>query len=493
MRTVLSIGVGMRTLKIITLSFILVAAIASTVMIFIVPLVVDHGIRTRLESAGFARASFSVSKVTLDRIELLDVSLQKGLDLGDVVIEAGPYQLWRGDRATVVLRGAAVDLHTQLAMHSSTKPLPFDRIVIEDSHVTADRERISVHGSVDLRGREPAFDLVAEAPLLHLGLVEVVDAAASVRGPLTAIRACATGRVQTAQVDACLALDARQHQSAELSLAAHDARFSATGGGLVRFTNDGVTLENGHIDATVPALAVRGVALQALALHADVTADLGRRSFHVDGAMHAGELAASKVVLHDVSLPVSFDGDLDTLALHSDASLVASAANATITAMGRSLRIDHPVLRGTGTLALSNVQITAGAAESAFEIATTLRGIPLDDVVSMATHDRVRATGLLDGTLAFGIDEHGLSLVDASLAARTAGTLRAKELDGITIASFEVHKRVAAALADFAYTNLTLALDDPSTLRLSLAGRGKRVMQELAVDINVRGLLAQRN
>lgn len=482
----------MRRLQIVALSFVIVAALAWTLMSVVLPIAVDRGIRGRLDRAGFAHASFTLGSVTLDRVELLDVSLQRGLALGDVVIEAGPYQLWRGDLADVVVRGAEIDARTSVATSGTGARLPFARVFIEDSSIVDDTQRIAVRGSIDLRGREPALDLVAHTAALRVGTLLIEDAAATVRGPLAALRACATGRITEMTVDGCLVIDAGE-RTASLEWAAHDSRVAATGGGTLRLAGDTVLLDGGTIDATLAATSAGGVSLDPVALHGVITADLSQQTFTVAGELRSDRIAARGVTLRNVALPIAIDGTVrDGLSLHSKTAWLVAADTATVTAMGRSLTLEHPVLRAIGRSVFGPVQLEAGD-DRPLEIASTLRGVPLDQILAAATRERVRATGVVDGVVVFTVDDTGLSLADATLTTREGGTLRIPDLGAITPARFGVHERVAAALSDFAYSKLTLDVDDPSTLRLSLAGRGKRITQELAVDINVRGLLAQRN
>jgi hypothetical protein len=53
------------------------------------------------------------------------------------------------------------------------------------------------------------------------------------------------------------------------------------------------------------------------------------------------------------------------------------------------------------------------------------------------------------------------------------------------------YRRIVAALADFDYTRLALSIDDDPDLHLTLDGQGRRVAQQLDIDVNVRGLLAR--
>jgi hypothetical protein len=61
----------------------------------------------------------------------------------------------------------------------------------------------------------------------------------------------------------------------------------------------------------------------------------------------------------------------------------------------------------------------------------------------------------------------------------------------VHIPSLEIHRRVVAALADFAYARLTLALAPPGAdpeLRLTLHGRGRVVDQEIDLAIAVHNV-----
>jgi hypothetical protein len=71
-----------------------------------------------------------------------------------------------------------------------------------------------------------------------------------------------------------------------------------------------------------------------------------------------------------------------------------------------------------------------------------------------------------------------LRLTDAAWRDRLAASAWDKDL--------AIHRRVAAALADFAYSRLTLAFGADPTVQLSINGRGKRVAQDLDLVVNVR-------
>jgi len=60
-----------------------------------------------------------------------------------------------------------------------------------------------------------------------------------------------------------------------------------------------------------------------------------------------------------------------------------------------------------------------------------------------------------------------------------------------SIHGVEVHRRIENALSDFAYDRLALVVRAPGSdpdATLVLHGRGKRVAQELAITVNLRGV-----
>lgn len=477
----------MRLLKVILVSLAIIACTLGLAWTLLVPRAIEREARARLRDAGFAHAAFSVGRVALDRVELLDVALADGLNLGDIEIDAGPYALWRGRRADLVLRGPRVDAELLAGAGGTGRPLPFREVVIEDGELVAQGQRIAVRGTIDLRG---SVDLVAAAPEVVLGSVRLTGVAATARGPLTDLRLCATGQLAGASVDACASLDARAEAPvAALTWNARDdaGGWSARGSGRLVRARDSVALEAGVVDAIFthhqPGLAVDGGSV-----HLEVAGDLGTRTYTARGTLTAATLTTESVTLRDARLPLAITGRGATI--ESADELAVSATSADVTALGRALRIDAPLLVARGAGTLGALALAAGDSRDALQLVTRVHGVPLDRVLRAASRDRVHGSGLLDGELVFAVDDGELALVGGGLAARAPGRLVAPALAPPATTDLALYRRIAGALADFAYSRLTVQVVDGPFLQLSLEGRGRRVAQPLAIDVNVRGLLA---
>ena len=438
----------MRAIKYVSITLTALVAIVLVAVQFAAPVLVRHEVRSRLAAAGYRDAHFRVGTIGTDRVELLDVELLRGVALGDVTISS----------REIVLQHPRVDADVALALPHSGKPPAFDRITVEDGIVTRGADRLEVRGTIDLAKK--AYDLRAQAPRLRLGDLVLEDVAAKVHGH----QACATGTVKGARVDACYALDTKL-----LVWNAHavDGQWSARGEGHV----DGTSLD-GHVDVKTPMLDV----------HADVAGSPA--SFTLRGEAVADEVAVRNATVRGASLVFALAGKVADghVALVSAHPLEAAATSVTIA----DVRVDAPIVTAKGHLAFGPLTLDAGG-HDAFEIVAKIHDVPVDRVLAAATRKRVRATGVLDGSLVF--DDRG-TLVGGGLAAREPGTLAVAELAAVKPDA--PHKRIAAALADFQYTRLALTVANDPEMKLKLQGRGRRVAQELDIDVNVRGLLERK-
>lgn len=460
----------MRTVRIIVASFIAFAVLGALAFEYVLPAVIEREVRTRLP----AGAHFEVGTIALDRVELLDVSLARGLELGDVTIEAGPWQLWRGEPPDLVLAGPRIDTRALATRPGSGGGTPrVGRVTIVDGKL----DEIAVSGTIDLGG---SVDLVARAPRLRIGPVVARDVAATVRGPLRELRACATGTLDAGvQLDACATLDARTRARAQLVWQAHGRAGSAHGTARLVRAGDAFAIEDGTLEAVVAAHTTHGITVERASLRATLAGPLDELVLR--GELRAGRLAAEQVSLRDAVLPFELAGSPARLRSHQP--LVLAAASATVTAAGRSLRVDTPTITARGALG----RIALGG-DAPLRVAVKLRGVSVDHVLAAASRDRIRGTGVFDGELVF---DDSFALVGGGLAARAPGRLRVKALAGITDPDVALHHRVAAALADFNYARLAVSVAGDPELKLTVQGRGRRVPQAIAIDVNVRGLLAR--
>jgi len=138
-----------------------------------------------------------------------------------------------------------------------------------------------------------------------------------------------------------------------------------------------------------------------------------------------------------------------------------------------------------GTLAPLDLRIT-----------TRVRGAQLGKMLVLASDGKLEGSGLIDGELALRVDGRGVTVGRGALQARAAGAFRVRDAAWAnrltaSIHGVEVHRRIENALSDFAYDRLALVVRAPGSdpdATLVLHGRGKRVAQELAITVNLRGV-----
>jgi hypothetical protein len=100
------------------------------------PTLVEHRIRSRLVERGFPEARLEVASVGLDHLQLRNVHLAEGLDLGSLVLDRGVSLLWRDvnevsiDHANV---SAAALARVAQGLPGGSGSLPFKRARIASS------------------------------------------------------------------------------------------------------------------------------------------------------------------------------------------------------------------------------------------------------------------------------------------------------------------------------------------------------------------------
>lgn len=453
----------MRSLKLILVSLLVGGLAAVLVMTFVIPALVEHGVRTRLDESGFPDARLGVGHVGLDRVELLDVTLAPGIALGDVELRPGPLALWRGEQASAILFRPRIDADALAALPSRAHGSSLARVEIVDGELAHGDDRIAIRGTIDLREKRPRVALSIEAPRLHVGTWVATDVAGTIRGSVGDLQICGTGSIEHLEIDACATVDAARAR------------------GVVR--------------VALPA-SIAGATLSDATVRADIDVDLATRAFFVtNGIATARSVQLDRVSLREVELPFSFSGSIgDSLRLAADRGLVLSSRAATVALGGAAIPIERPVIAASGVVELGPVDLHLGPREEPLEITAVVHGVSLDAITSAATQKRVRGTGFVDGTVVLAATEHGIRLRGGELATTASGTLRvadASKLAADMDRPFAVHARIGAALADFAYSKIGLRLDHEPDMLLSIHGRGRRVPQEIQIDVNVRGLLAQ--
>jgi hypothetical protein len=489
--------------RIVKTFLVTVAVIATGIALlwaFVVPRVLDHSIRARLANAGFHDASFKVGDVGFDHVDVLDLKLAKGLELGDVEIESGPYALWRGRHPDVTLHGPRISTDTPMGKSPSGK-LPFGRVRVDGGELRAGRSRIAVRGSIDLRGRDPQLALDLRALRIDVGPRAIEDVVATVRGPSSDLRVCGTASLGRSAGDMAGVVDPRVDTTrlADAHLDANrlaDPRLDTTRLAGARldtcFRLNGSHIEDGAVRATVPREAAGGVTFDDATLAARFSGDLSTRTFNLQGELRAGSVATPKGTLDGIRLPFDVTASVDHgLHVRSKRALVVDIASATL-AIGSPLKISAPKITARGTARVDGVELTAGAPADALQLVASLRGVPIDRLLASTTKNHVRGTGVLDGDLVFELAGDELAVVGGKLSARRPGRLRVDKLAAKEAEiGYALHRRLTGALADFAYTRFDIALARDPEIRLALSGRGRAIPQDVAIDVNVRGLFAR--
>lgn len=483
------------------------------------PRLIERALHDRFAAAGYEDARFEVTAATLGRLELADVTLRDGLALGDVEVDAGPWALWRGDPADVVLHQPRLDAR---ALSALTSPRPgsatsaaraFRKIRIEDGELAVDDTTIAITGTLDLA--RSTVDVTARAPRLAIAGVEARDVAARIHGTPAALRACVAGTIAGTEAEACTTASARALRDLRALDVAWQARdpdagWTAHGRGRVVREAGAIAIERGHVELEVAVDDDRVAVSAALAGPLDALA--------ATGTLRAAHLAVGTASLRDVTLPFEVRGRVvDTpaprppasaaaraaaaiattaheprhrLELITDAPLVATTRGGTVRLSGSDLVFGGARLTARGRLALAGgaIELRAAPGRGARALAFDLdvEGVRLDPFLAKASEGQIRGTGLLDGRLAFELADTGWAIRGGALRARRGGRLEvaaaAAQSGGV------VEERILGALADFAYRRLTLAVGRDPQLRLELAGRGRRVPQELTIVLNVRGI-----
>lgn len=233
-----------------------------------------------------------------------------------------------------------------------------------------------------------------------------------------------------------------------------------------------IELQAGQVDVTVPERAVGPAKVTNATVTAEVSGTLSPLDLRVRGVARAERVVVADIVeLTNASVPFRFataDG------LH--VSAVASAYGGTLT-------LDPLVIDDAGS-----------------ELTIHARGLDLARVFRAVGHGHVSGTGSVDGALALRLDSQRAVVDHASFRSR-AGTIRVldERLAGRVAqqSKLAVHERIAAALRDFQFDQLSVELAPRETnpeLRVALRGRGRRNHQELDIAIMMRGvrLAAQR-
>lgn len=276
-----------------------VAIIAATIgvaagvaTIVVVPRLIAAGARRQLAAHGFPGATVEVGEVGLGHIELRDVRLADGADLGTVELDKGLGLLW-GDPDEVTIRGA----------------------------------RLSAAGLASVAGAMRG----ARSGGLPFHRVRVVDA--TVTGPDGASAVSATATATAAGL--------------ELSIEARDPSphgWRATGTGTITWDAAGhAVLTGGHVDVSVPARALGRTTVSGATLSADVDGDLSAPAVSVRGTVAVKSAAVGGMLaVDDVHVPFTLRA--------TTAGVTVAVARASASALGGELASEpFAITRGAPT------------------------------------------------------------------------------------------------------------------------------------------------
>lgn len=402
-------------------------------------------------------------------------------------------------------------------------------------------------------GNEPlAVAIVGYAKTWKLGAMELRDVALTARDRGARIDACVAADFNGGRVHACSRLPRSLEAWTRLRAVDVSWRFdgaSATGHGSARlaWTPGGdVRIEHGLVELAVAPRAIGAVSIGPASLAAELDGSISRSAFEVHGRIHIASVTAGGLTLRGIEIPLALQTESGTITPHG--AVVATLDEATFSAGDRGLHFGSPTIvvhdaqpfvwdalandehrltwtsvtglpvgLGAGSvgfeLVSAEARVTSGhvqlfggelilapfslRSDAPFDLGIQLDGLSVAQVVSFATGDHLVGTGVFDGELVVHHDAAGFGLERASVHARSGGELRLRESHSadalISPAAAPLRRRLALALADFAYDRLTCVVQprgrDPEAILL-LHGRGTRVPQEVELAINIRGARA---
>ncbi len=414
------------------------------------------------------------------------------------------------------------------------------QISVERSRATIAGTPFVISGSLAID--PPAADFRAYTPRWRLGGLALRDVVVRVRARSSGLQACLAGDALGSRLVACGALPrSLEHldQLGAIDVTWHLDGAGATGQGSARLAwRDGtIRVEHARFELAAPA-RVAGAELADATIAGELAGSLAPLDLHVTARARAGTVAIAGAELADVELPIDVrvtgrelvprtpliahardatfaslgfvaptlairGGSLDALereplalAWSAVAGLPfdAGAGSATLRVQRGGVWIEDARLAALGaSLAIDPFELRAGAP---VEATLHVRGLPLGKMLALASDGKLEGSGLLDGELALLVDGDGATLARGALQARAAGGFRVRDTAWATrltasIHGVEVHRRIENALSDFAYDRLALIVRPAGAApdaTLVLQGHGKRVAQELAITVNLRGV-----
>lgn len=218
------------------------------------PRIVEHRLRARLADGGFPDARLEVARLGWSHLELRDVHLRDGIDIGALELHPGIPLLWR-DLDEVAIAKAHVSTEAlarvrPTGQRGTRRSAPFRRARVEDSVLAFGGREAGVEGTAATKGTS-------------------LDISVRVRDP------------------------------------SRDG-WSATARGRVVW-DDGAFLEHARVDVTVPRQRVGAATVTRGSLEAEIRGDLSKRELHGRGTARVERVELGALDLAAVTVPFAFD------------------------------------------------------------------------------------------------------------------------------------------------------------------------------------------
>lgn len=257
------------------------------------PALATWKLRRELAALGFDSPRFRVDHAGIDRLELAEVELAPGLQLGSVEIDGGLSLLWR-DPDVVSITGARIgaDVLAGIQARGTFDDVPAIREVrIANSVLEVPGGELAVNGRVTLDGPPRAY-LTASAGRWSYANQSARDVRIDVVGE----HACASATVREASVVMC----ARPSwTSGDVAWRAEAPTWSSNGTATLRWSP--FTIRSGHVELRARAWSSRGAVIEQATVEADIAGPLD--ALVASGTLHARRARVDRVRLTNVEVP----------------------------------------------------------------------------------------------------------------------------------------------------------------------------------------------
>lgn len=277
------------------------------------PALAACGLTRALASSGFPDARFEIEGVGLERMQVHDLRLADGVDLGDIELDVGLSALWgsRPTRATV--RGARVALEaaSKLRLGDPAARPPLERVRVEGAELTSKGDRATITGEISLAG-PLAADLRATG--VRIGGLAIEE----------------------------LGVQVREHgKEYGAAWELRGAGWTARGDGVLAWRDGALAVARSHTELQAPSLRTGPVSLDGASATLEIAGPLAALEVHGDAHAERARLASAAAILtlRDVHVPIAVRADPagGALAVRSR-SVVAHAGEAMLVAAGHQLR-----------------------------------------------------------------------------------------------------------------------------------------------------------